>query len=97
MKNSPSPNESAYQGIDLLSNLFEFLLKIQNDKYLMMSDIKHAFLSIKLRTDEDKNNFSIFWIDPSGNLVAYRYQTIVFGFISSPFILNHLIKFHVSY
>ena len=62
----------------------------------MMSEIKHAFLSIKLKTDEDENKFSIFWIDPSGNLVAYCYRTIVFGFISSPFILNHLIKFHVS-
>ena len=51
----------------------------------MMSDIKHAFLSIKLKTDEDKNKFSNFWIDSSGNLEAYRYRTIVFGYISSPF------------
>ena len=85
IKNFPSLNESAYQGIDLLSNLFELLLKIRNDKYLMMSEIKHAFLSIKLKTDEDKNKFSNFWIDSSGNLEAYRYRTIVFGYISSPF------------
>ena len=28
--------------------------------------------------------------------MAYRYKSIVFGFISSPFILNHVIKFHIN-
>ena len=60
IKNSPSLNESAYQGINLISYLFELLLKIRNNKYLMMIDIKHVFLSIELKTDENKNEISIF-------------------------------------
>ena len=31
-----------------------------------------------------------------GKLVVYRYKTIVFGFASSPFILNYLVKHHVK-
>ena len=94
--NSPSLNEAAYPGIDLLSNMMELLIKIRNNKYFVMSDIKQAFLMIKIKTESDRNKFSILWKDTEGNLVGYRYKSIVFGFISSPFILNHVIKYHIS-
>ena len=94
-KNTPSLNESAFPGIDLTGNLFELLLKIRKNKFLVMSDIKQAYLMIKLKNDGDKNKFVILW-EKDGKLIAYRYLTIVFGFISSAFILNYVIKFHVS-
>ena len=93
---SPSLNEAAYPGVDLLSNLFELLIKIRSNRYLVMSDIKQAFLMIKLKNEFDRNKFSILWRNPKGNLVAHRYSSIVFGFISSPFDLNHVIKHHIS-
>ena len=51
---------------------------------------------VKLSKETDRNKFSILWQTKDNKLVAYRYKTIVFGFVSSPFILNHVIQHHVS-
>ncbi|XP_068200659.1 uncharacterized protein [Palaemon carinicauda] len=55
-----------------------------------------------IRTDEqvttkeyDKNRFCFFWKRGS-KLVYYRYKTIVFGYTSSPFILNYVMKHHAK-
>ena len=56
----------------------------------MSSDIKRAFLQILLSEQADKNKFKILWYDADNNLISYRYNSIVFGFSSSPFILNQL-------
>jgi hypothetical protein len=37
-----------------------------------------------------------FLVMEKGRLVPYRYTSIVYGFVSSPFILNYIIKLHVS-
>ena len=42
------------------------------------------------------NRFCILWVSPTGELRAFRYQTLVFGLAASPFILNCIIKYHVS-
>ena len=76
--------------------LLELLIKIRSNDYVVISDVKQAFLMIKLAKCEDRNKFSILWQDDRGKLVAYRYKSLVFGFASSPFILNHVIKHHVS-
>jgi len=94
--NAPSLNEAAYAGVDLMSDLIGLLLKIRENDYLVMSDIKKAFLMINLSKESDKNKFSILWKNKEGKLVAYRYRTIVFGYVTSPFILNYIIKHHVS-
>ena len=43
---SPSINEAAYPGVNLLNNLFELLLKIRESNYLVLSDVRKAFLMI---------------------------------------------------
>ena len=93
---APSLNEAAYPGINLMGCLLELLLKIRFNKYLVMSDVKQAFLMIKLANISDRNKFTILWQNDKGELVAYRYKSLVFGFASSPFILNHVIKYHVA-
>ena len=90
----PSINEAAYPGVNLMGDLFKLLIKVRADDYLVISDVKSAFLMIKLQKESDRNHFTVLWRNHEGDLVAYRYKTIVFGFVSSPFILNYLIKFH---
>ena len=92
---NPSLNEAAYAGLDLMSGLLDLLLKFRSNDYFMLADIKQAFLQIKLSKLEDKNRFSFLLVE-NGKLVAYRYTSIVFGFISSPFILNYIIKEHIA-
>ena len=94
-KELPSLNEAAYTGIDLMGSILKLLFYLRTNKYAMLSDIKQAFLMIKLDREYDKNRFCFFW--KRGNrLVCYRYKTIVFGYTSSPFILNYVMKHHVE-
>ena len=61
----------------------------------MLSDIKQAFLMIKLASEYDKNRFCFFW-KRENKLVCYRYKTIVFEYTASPLILNYVMKHHVK-
>ncbi|KAG1655032.1 putative ATP-dependent RNA helicase DDX56 [Nymphon striatum] len=88
---NPSLNMAAFSGIDLMSNLFDLLIKFRTGRCAVLSDIRKAFLMIRLKNEEDKNRFS-FLIKKDGKFYPYRYKTIVFGFISSPFILNFVLK-----
>ena len=90
-----SLNEAAYPGIDLMSSLVGLLIYFRSNKYAMLSDVKAAFLQIKLKLESDKNKFCVFWKE-NNELIVYRYNTIVFGFTSSPFILNYVIKHHAD-
>ena len=91
----PSLNEAAYAGINLLKDIVQLSLKFRSNKFTMVSDIKQAFLQIKLAKEDDKNRFCFFMRD-GDRVISYRYETIIFGFNSSPFILNYVLKHHVE-
>ena len=93
--NSLSINQCAFPGLDLFSDLLGLLLNVRSNRFCVLADIRQAFLQIKLSEESDRNIFSILW-KKGEDLIAYRYQTIVFGFISSPFILHFVIKNHLS-
>ena len=46
----------------------------------MMSDIRQAFLMIRLSKISDRNKFTVIWRNKEGHLKAYRYTTIPFGY-----------------
>ena len=56
-----------------------------------MIRVKHFFM-IKLKNEKDKNRFC-FFVKLGDKLVCYRYTTIIFGYNSSPFILNYVIRY----
>ncbi|KAG1713941.1 hypothetical protein GQR58_002015 [Nymphon striatum] len=91
----PSLNEAAYPGTDLMNNLLGLINYLRFNNITLISDIAKAFLMIKLKSPADKNRFS-FIIYNNGKYKAYRYNTIIFGFITSPFILNFILKHHVE-
>ena len=94
-KELPSLNEAADPGVDLMNNILQLLFYFRTNKLVMLSDVKQAFLMIKLKKEEDQNRFCFFW--KRGNkLVTYRFKTIVFGFTSSPFMLHHVMKHHAN-
>ena len=95
MGKAPSLNEAAFPGIDLMNNLLSLLLYFRSNFYVVLSDIAKAFLQIRLASEEDKNRFC-FFKKINGKFVPYRYRTIIFGFVSSPFILNYVIQYHLS-
>ena len=92
---APSLNEAAYAGINLMNDMTQLLLYFRSNKITMMSDIKKAFLMIRLSEEHDKNRFC-FFLKIGNELLCFRYKTIIFGFNASPFILNFVIKHHAK-
>ena len=93
--NSPSLNEAAYPGVNLMTDMTKLLLYFRCNKVTMISDIRKAFLMIKLDHEEDKNRFC-FFIKDGNKLSCFRYKTIIFGYNASPLILNFIIKHHAK-
>ncbi|HWI50021.1 MAG TPA: A17 family peptidase, partial [Rummeliibacillus sp.] len=94
-KTLPSLNEAAYSGYDLMNSLLKLLLVFRTNRTVVISDVKQAFLMIRLKDEVDMNRFTFLWFN-NGQLEAYRYLTLIFGFTSSPFILHYIMKYHAS-
>ena len=92
---APFLNEAAYAGVNLMKDIVKLSIFFRSNKYTMLSDIKQAFLQIRLASETDKNRFCFFMRD-GDRLVTYRYKTIIFGFNASPFILNYVLKYHAD-
>ena len=95
VKEACSLNEASYPGVDLLNNLLSLLFMIRTNSTLVVADIRKAFLQIRLSQEIDCNRFCILWKGKSGYR-AFRYKTLVFGLAASPFVLNYVIKHHLS-
>ena len=65
------------------------------NKYRCVADIEKAFLRI-LIASEDRDVLRFFWpadpYNPKSKLVEYRRKALLFGSISSPFILASVLK-----
>ena len=78
-----------------MKDIVKLSIYFRSNKSTMLSDIKPAFLQIRLASETDKNRFCFFMHD-GDRLVTYRYKTIIFGFNASPFILNYVLKYHAE-
>ena len=75
-----------------MADLWELLLRFRSNKHVLLGDLKHAFLQMKLELLSDRNRFC-FFIKFGDKLVCYHYTAIIFGFNVSLFILNYVVKF----
>ena len=78
-----------------MKNIVKLSFYFRSNPCTVLSDIKQAFLQIRLARETDKNRFCFFMRD-GDRLVTYRYKTIIFGFNASPFILNYVLKYHAE-
>ena len=92
---APSLNEAAFPGVDIMNNLLSLLLYFRTNNNVVLADIMKAFLQIRLADDGDRNRFC-FFRKIEGKFVPYRYNTIIFVFVSSPFILNYILQYHLQ-
>ena len=93
--NSVSLNQAAYGGIDLLNSLLKLLLQFRMNKFVFISDIRRAYLSVKLKLTSDRNHLMFFSLE-NGKVKTYRFASLPFGYKPSSFILNFIIKHHAS-
>ena len=93
-KDKPSLNETSYQGVNIMQNMLHVLLKFRTNRKVLLGDLEKAFLQIRLKLLRDKNRFCFFLKD-GDRIRCFRYNTLLFGYVCSPFILNYVIK-HIA-
>jgi hypothetical protein len=98
-RNEPSLNDCLEKGPPLLNDLVGMLIRFRLHETAFVSDIEKAFLNITL--DEEDRNFTKFlWLenpeDPESNFVVYRFSSVLFGSVSSPALLNAVVRTHLD-
>ena len=94
-----SLNDCLHVGPPLTPLLFDILLRFRQYKTCLIGDIEKAFLNIGV-TEADRNCLRFLWtndIKADKPIVqVYRYNTVVFGVNSSPFLFNAVLRHHVE-
>ena len=90
----PSLNEASYQGINNMQSMLMLIMLFRTNKFVLLGDLRQAFLQIHLKLLHDKNRFCFFLKDGK-RLRCFRYNTLLFGYCCSPFILNYVIR-HIA-
>ena len=90
-----SLNQCLYQGPNMILNLAKCLIRFMLKRFRCVADIEKAFLRIIIAV-EDRDVLRFFWpedpSDPRSKLIQYRWRAVLFGSISSPFILASVLK-----
>ena len=100
-RTNKSLNECLYRGPIMLPDLFGLLLRFRLHPIAIIADIAKAFLNIGLQV-QDRDVTRFLWLkDPhnpnlDGNIQIYRFCRIPFGVISSPFLLDATIAYHLK-
>jgi len=72
-----------------MQHMFKLQFLFWTEDIVLLGDLKKAFLQIKLKS-EKKN--CLFFVKDGERIRCFHY-TIIFGFISSPFMLNYILKY----
>ena len=93
-----SKNEEGYSlndildpGPSLLPLLFDVLLRFRYSNIVLISDITKAFLQIAVK-ECDRDALRFFWKEQ-----IFRFKRVCFGISCSPFLLNAVIRLHLSF
>ena len=79
--------------------IFDVLLRFRLRKITLIGDLEKAFLNVEIRP-EQRDLLRFLWIkDPfssSPEEVVYRFTSLVFGLVCCPFILNAVLRNHLT-
>ena len=97
--NGTSLNDCLHTGPSLTPLLFDLLIRFREQKVALVADIEKAFLNVGIHPC-DRDSLRFLWVDSinteNPSLVTLRYQRVVFGVRSSPFLLNAVIRHHLE-
>ncbi|XP_021966107.1 uncharacterized protein LOC110861310 [Folsomia candida] len=96
-RRTPSLNESLEKGPNLLEQIPDMLLRFRRGQIGVTSDIRKAFLQIKV-TPEDTNYLRFLWWEDwsKKKLKIFRHLRVVFGVNCSPYLLGAVIEHHLK-
>ena len=94
-----SLNDCLHVGPSLTPLLFEILLRFRENNIAIISDIERAFLNLEVQK-EDRECLRFLWVENVDNknssINVYRFNRVVFGVNCSPFLLNAVLRHHIS-
>ena len=98
-KTHPSLNDCLVVGPTFLNDMCSIILRFRLHRYGLSTDIEKAFLHVAL--DESDRDYTRFlWLsdptDPESKFNIYRFKTVLFGSVSSPFMLYAALHFHLQ-
>ena len=98
-KSSPSLNECLLKGSPDINDMGSILLRARVDPFACTADLEKAFLMVGLNeTDRDCCRF--FWpqnpFDKNSKMLVYRFKVVLFGSVSSQFLLNSTLNHHLD-
>ena len=98
-KSGVSLNDCLHVGPALTPLIFDILLCFRFNKEALVGDIEKAFLNIEVHS-KDRDCLRFLWVDdihkPEPQIVVYRFNRVVFGVNSSPFLLNAVLRHHIE-
>ena len=98
-RNSVSLNDCLHVGPSLTPLIFDILLRFRNYKVPLIGDIQKAFLNIEINPS-DRDCLRFLWVSSlhseTQDIEIYRYNRVVFGVNSSPFLLNAVLRYHLE-
>ena len=97
-KTSTSLNDCLHKGPALTPLIFDILHRFRANSVAIVGDIEKAFLNIEMHP-EDRDCLRFLWVkdvnDSEPEIITYRFNRVVFGVSSSPFLLNAVIQHHL--
>ena len=85
-------------GPTFLNDMCGILLRFCPHRYGLSTDIEKAFLHVTLN-EADRDYTRFLWLsdptDPESDVMVYRFRAVLFGSVSSPFMLNAALHYHL--
>ena len=97
-KRGTSLNDCLHVGPSLTPMLFEILIRFREHNVALVGDIEKAFLNVEI-DPTDRDSLRFLWVREDGgelSPIVYRFNRMVFGVNSSPFLLNAVIRYHLD-
>eukprot|EP00794_Sanderia_malayensis_P019302 gene19302-biopygen16181 len=98
-KSGVSLNDCLHVGPSLTPMIFDLLMRFRMNHIALVGDIEKAFLNIKIH-EEDRDYLRFLWLRDihasNPEVVTYRFNRVVFGCNSSPFLLSCVLRHHIN-
>ena len=94
-----SLNDCLHVGPSLTPLIFDILLRFRDARVALVGDIAKAFLNIEVNP-ADRDCLRFLWLNDINTekpeVIVLRFNSVVFGVNCSPFILNAVLRHHLS-
>ena len=91
-------NDCLYTRPALSEKIMDIILRFRAHRKALAGDIEKAFLKVSVAEDRDVLRF--LWFDDMKNeypeVIVLRFARVVFGVLSSTFLVNATVKHHVE-